>query len=117
VSQGLVALVEAIRGRLPRPVEVSLASWVPEAWSVVAEGPAASGLTAARGAEEIKRRVADAGVPYPVAGPFVVEVVRYLGDRCGSPLAYSAFCATLAAASASSKPGCDSSRSRCLVAA
>jgi len=87
VSQGLVALVEAIRGRLPRPVEVSLASWVPEAWSVVAEGPAASGLTAARGAEEIKRRVADAGVPYRVAGPFVVEVVRYLGDRCGSPLA------------------------------
>lgn len=87
VSQGLVALVESIRGRLPRPVEISLASWVPEAWAVVSEGPSASGLTAARGAEEIKRRVADAGVPYEMAGPFVVEVVRYLGDRCGSPLA------------------------------
>ena len=87
VSQGLVALVESIRGRLPRPVEISLASWVPEAWGVVADGPAASGVTAARGAEEIKRRVADAGIPYDVAGPFVVEVVRFLGDRCGSPLA------------------------------
>jgi len=87
VSQGLVALVAAIRGRLPRPVEISLASWVPEAWRVVVDAPGASGLTAARGAEEIKRRVAAAGVPYAVAGPFVVEVVRYLGDRCGSPLA------------------------------
>lgn len=87
VSQGLVALVDAIRGRLPRPVEISLASWVPEAWEVVAEGPGAGRLASARGAEEIKRRLADAGIPYEVAGPFVVEVVRYLGDHCGSPLA------------------------------
>lgn len=87
VSQGLVALVSAIRARLPRPVEIALASWVPEAWSVVATPMGASGLMAARGAEEIKRRVAEAGVPYSAAGPFVVEVVRHLGNRCGSPLA------------------------------
>jgi hypothetical protein len=31
--------------------------------------------------------VAEAGIPYEVAGPFVVEIVRYLGERCGSPLA------------------------------
>ncbi len=87
VSKGLVALVAAIRGRLPRPVEISLASWVPEAWRVVADAPCASGLTAARGAEEIKCRVAAAGIPYRVAGPFVVAAVRFLGDHCGSPLA------------------------------
>jgi hypothetical protein len=87
VSRGLVALVAAIRPRLPRPVEISLASWVPESWAVVAAAGGANGLTAARGADEIKRRVAEAGVPFEVAGPFVVEVVRYLADRCGSPLA------------------------------
>jgi hypothetical protein len=87
VSQGLVALVSSIRGRLPRPVWISLASWVPEAWSVVGGHAGASGLIAARGAEAIKQRVAEAGVPYDVAGPFVVEVVRHLANRCGSPLA------------------------------
>jgi hypothetical protein len=87
VSQGLVALVEAIRARLPRAVEVSLASWVPESWVVIAEAPEGIRPVAARSADEIKRRVAEAGVPFEVAGPFVVEVVRYLGDRCGSPLA------------------------------
>ncbi len=87
VSRGLVALVASIRGRLPRPVEISLASWVPEAWSVVGGQAGARGLAAARGAEAIKRRVAEAGVPYEVAGPFIVEVVRHLASRCGSPLA------------------------------
>jgi hypothetical protein len=87
VSRGLVALVEAIRARLPRPVEIALASWVPESWCVVAEAPGGSLSTAARGADEIKRRVAEAGIPFEVAGPFVVEIVSYLGEHCGSPLA------------------------------
>lgn len=87
VSRGLVALVGAIRSRLPKPVEISLASWVPESWQVVSGSARTSAIASARGAEEIKRRVAEAGIPREDAAAFVVEVVRFLGDRCGAPLA------------------------------
>ncbi len=84
-SRGLVALVGALRGRLPKPVEISLASWLPESWQIVS---ARDGMpVAARGSEEIKQRVEEAGVPGPEAAAFVMEVVRYLGDHCGAPLA------------------------------
>ncbi len=84
VERGLYAVVDAIHDRLPRGVRVALLSWLPECWSMLDDG---APRRPARGVRELEARVVEAGVRPEQAVDFVVEMLRFLGERCGTPLA------------------------------
>ena len=83
VSAALAHLVGAMLPRLSPANQASLASWIPEGWTALVEGSARG----ARGADEFKTRLADAGVPGELTARFAAEFVRLVGERCGAPLA------------------------------
>ena len=86
VNRAAVAFVTAVHDRLPRGTKVALLSWVPDCMTLLIGPDQASTETPARGVEEIKARITAAGVPPEVAVAFVIELVRFLGDRCGTPI-------------------------------
>lgn len=82
----VVAVASAIEDRLPRGVRAAFLSWMPQSWSLLR--PELSGAKSPiRGVNELKERVVAAGVPGDCALPFVAEMVRFLAERCGRPLA------------------------------
>ncbi len=92
VSAGLVVAVEAIRDRIPRAAEISLISWIPEAWFILGGGEGTAGTCSAcpcRGKEALIGRLAKVGVPEESGLEFVATLIAFIGDRCGSALARS----------------------------
>jgi hypothetical protein len=87
VNKAAVAFVTAVHDRLPRGTKVALLSWVPDCMMLLMGSEQSSAEPPARGIDGIKARIAAAGVPDEVALRFVVELVRFLGDRCGTPIA------------------------------
>ncbi len=87
VRDALLAVAEAIHERLPRGVRVAFLSWMPECRSLLLENAPTATDAPPRGSEALKMRVAAAGVPEDAALMFIVEIVRFLGERCGRPLA------------------------------
>ncbi len=83
VSGGLVAFLGSVHARLPRGTAVALVSWLPEAWTLLGTQASAP----ARGAAAFRARVIEAGVPEDKAGAFIVEVLRVVGERVGTPIA------------------------------
>lgn len=77
----------AIQDRLPRGVRVAFLSWMPECWTLLTEDATTMSDFPARGTDALKQRVIAAGVPEESALPFIAEIVRFLGERCGTPLA------------------------------
>jgi hypothetical protein len=83
VSRALVAFLGCIHARLPRGTAVALVSWLPEAWALLG----AQAAQPARGAAAFRARVVEAGIPDEQSGIFIVEVLRVIGERVGTPIA------------------------------
>ncbi|RMG48957.1 MAG: hypothetical protein D6718_00795, partial [Acidobacteria bacterium] len=77
-------LIGAIHDRLPRAVQVSLVSWVPQSWGFLFGAQAADTL---RGVPALRARLQKAGLSSSNVGPFVAEVVAFIERRMGRPLA------------------------------
>ncbi len=86
VNDGLVALMESIRGRLPMGVEVCLASWFPQSGQLVSRTKRRAVSSEPMNPDEIKRIVVDAGIPERVARQFIAAVFEFIEDRLGTPL-------------------------------
>ncbi len=86
VTAAVSALLESIRGRLPLGVEVCLASWMPDAWTLVSRANPRPATPDPLRADQIKRRVVEAGVPEPQARAFVAAVFEFIEERLGAPL-------------------------------
>ncbi|RMG45368.1 MAG: hypothetical protein D6718_07375, partial [Acidobacteria bacterium] len=72
VNEALTALIGAIHDRLPRAVQVSLVSWVPQSWGFLFGAQATDTV---RGVPALRARLQEAGLSASYAGPFVAEVV------------------------------------------
>ena len=87
VSAALMALVGAIHERLPRSVEVSLVSWIPETWGFLQEDGRELFGASVRGEAAIEERLVAAGLREDQAAAFAAELVTFLERRCGRALA------------------------------
>ncbi len=87
VSAALMTLVGAIHDRLPRSVEVSLVSWIPETWGFLQEDGRELFGSAVRGEAAIEERLVAAGLRQDQAAAFAAELVAFLERRCGRALA------------------------------
>ncbi|UCF67157.1 MAG: hypothetical protein JSV80_15480 [Acidobacteriota bacterium] len=83
-GNGVKALIGAIQDRLPASLEVSLVSWVPEAWGLLV---GAETVTGARGVAAIAERLECAGIPRTHIVAFIAAIVGFLEQRMGTPLA------------------------------
>lgn len=88
VDQGIQAIASCIQGRLPVATQVSLFSWLPFGWeALTTSSPGTREMT--RGVEALRERLVEAGVPEDIAVPFAAELLAFIGERCGRPLADS----------------------------
>ncbi|MDH3284821.1 MAG: hypothetical protein OEQ13_08765 [Acidobacteriota bacterium] len=86
VTDGLTALMESIRGRLPMGVEVCLASWFPQSGQLVSRTKRRAVSSEPMNPDEIKQIVVEAGIPERVARQFIAAVFEFIEARLGTPL-------------------------------